>query len=207
MAETKQTKGDTAEEASRLAELMSRWIAPRYLVGPLVLVAALRGTASLVNAAGLALLTLATAVLPLLAFIALQTRRGAFADDQVPEQHLRNQVYLVGNACLLVCLSVLVLLRAPRSLVTLLLAMLASSATASGLNLRWKVSVHTGAVAGATVSLLALCGPAAVPTLVLIPLVGWTRVALRRHTLGQVIAGGLIGSSVTALVFWLMSPL
>lgn len=207
MAETKQTMGDTAEEANRLAELISCWIDPRYLVGPVVLVAALRDTASLIEAAGWTLLTLATAVLPLLAFIALQTRRGAFADDQVPEQHLRNQVYLVGNACLLVCLLILMLLRAPRSLVTLLLAMLTSSAIATGLNLRWKVSVHTGSVAGAVVSLLALVGPSALPTLVLIPLVGWTRVALRRHTLGQVIAGGLIGGSATALVFWLISPL
>ncbi len=207
MAETKQTMGDTAEEASRLAELISRWIDPRYLVGPVVLVAALRGTASLIEAAGWTLLTLATAVLPLLAFIAVQTRQSAFADDQVPEQHLRNQVYLVGNACLLVCLLILALLRAPRSLVTLLLAMLTSNAVATGLNLRWKVSVHTGAVAGAAVSLLAMAGPLALPLLVLIPLVGWTRVALRRHTLGQVIAGGMIGGGVTMLVFWVMSPL
>jgi len=207
MAETKRTMGNAAEEASRLAERISRWIDPRYLVGPVVLVAALRGTASLVEAVGLTLLTLAIAVLPLLAFITLQTKREAFADDQVPKQHLRNQVYLVGNACLLVCLLILVLWRAPRSLVTLLLAMLTSNATATGLNLRWKVSVHTGSVAGAAVSLLALVGPPALPLLVLIPLVGWTRVALRRHTLGQVIAGGLTGGSATALVFWLMSPL
>ena len=207
MAEPKQVIDDTGEEANRLAKLISLWVDPRYLVGPVVLVVALRGTASLIEAAGWTLLTLATAVLPLLAFIALQTRRGAFADDQVPERHLRNQVYLVGNACLLVCLLILVLLRAPRSLVTLLLAMLASSAIATGLNLRWKVSVHTGSVAGAAVSLLALVGPPALPTMVLIPLVGWTRVALRRHTLGQVIAGGLIGGGVTAFVFWLMSPL
>jgi len=207
MAETKRTMGNTAEEASRLAELTSRWIDPRYLVGLVVLVAALRGTAHWVKAVGWTLLTLTIAVLPLLAFIAHQTRRGAFADDQVPEQHLRNQVYLVGNACLLVCLLILVLLRAPGSLVTLLLAMLTSSATASGLNLRWKVSVHTGSVAGAAVSLLALVGPPALPTLVLIPLIGWTRVALRRHTLGQVIAGGLVGGGITTCVFWLMSPL
>ena len=198
---------NTAEEASRLAELISRWIDPRYLVGPVVLVAALRGTASLVEAAGLTLLTLAIAVLPLLAFITLQTKRGAFADDHVPEQHLRNQAYLVGNACLLVCLLILVLWRAPRSLVTLLLAMLTSNVIAAGLNLRWKVSVHTGSVAGAAVSLLAMVGPLALPLLVLIPLVGWTRVALRRHTLAQVIAGGMIGGGVTTLVFWVMSPL
>ena len=207
MAEPKQVIDDTGEEANRLAKLISLWVDPRYLVGPVVLVVALRGTASLIEAAGWTLLTLATAVLPLLAFIALQTRRGAFADDQVPERHLRNQVYLVGNACLLVCLLILVLLRAPRSLVALFLAMLTTNATATGLNLRWKVSVHTGSVAGAAVSLLALVGPPALPTMVLIPLVGWTRVALRRHTLGQVIAGGLIGGGVTAFVFWLMSPL
>jgi membrane-associated phospholipid phosphatase len=38
----------------------------------------------------------------------------------------------------------------------------------------------------------------------IVPLVGWTRVALGRHTVGEVWAGGLIGSCVTALIFYLM---
>ena len=90
-------------KVSGLAGLVSRWVDPRYLVGPVILVASLRGAASLVEAAGWALLTLAMAVLPLLAFIALRTKQGAFADWQVPHRHRRNQVYLMGSACLLAC--------------------------------------------------------------------------------------------------------
>lgn len=198
---------DDITEVNRSAELISRWFDPRCLVVPVVFVASLRGTIGLIEAAGWTLFTLMIAVLPLLAFVALQTKRGIFSDQQVPRRHQRSRVYLVGNACLLACVLILVVLQAPKSLVALLSAMLASSAIATGLNLRWKVSVHTGSAAGAAISLLILAGPPAVPMLALIPLVGWTRVALRRHTLGQVIAGGLIGAGSTALVFWLMLPL
>jgi membrane-associated phospholipid phosphatase len=206
------TKSDTVGSKmirgrGKFVELISRWIDPRYLVGPVVFVAALHGTKSPIEAGGWALVLLATAILPVLCFIRFQTKRGAFIDNQVPERHLRNQVYLVSNSCLLVSLLLLRGLSAPRSLIALLAAMLASSVLSTCLNLRWKISVHTGATAGAAVALLALLGPRALPALVLIPLVGWTRLTLCRHTLSQVIAGAVVGVGVTALVFWLMSPL
>ena len=200
-------RGGKIVEPSKATKFISRWIDPRCLVGPVIFVAALHGTKSLVEAASWTLVVLSTAILPLLGFIAFQTRRGIFADDQVPTRHRRNQAYLVGNACLLVCLLILTLLQAPKSLIALLLAMLASGSIASGLNLHWKVSIHTGALAGAAVSLLVFMGPLALPALALIPLVAWTRLVLRRHTLGQVIAGGIVGASATALTYWLMSPL
>ena len=191
----------------RLAETLSGWIDPRYLVGPVVLVAALLGAASWIRAVGWTLLVLAIVVLPVLAFIALQTRRGVYADNEVPARCQRTQAYWVGNGCVLVCLLVLIGLRAPRSLVALVLSMFTSSTTGTALNMLWKVSVHTGAVAGAAVSMLALLGPPALPALLLVPLVGWMRVALGRHTVAQVIAGGLVGAGMTATVFWFMSPL
>ncbi|MFF8994678.1 phosphatase PAP2 family protein [Streptomyces sp. NPDC014983] len=53
---------------------------------------------------------------------------------------------------------------------------------------------HSGTGPG----LWALCGYA------LVALVGWSRVALRDHTPGQVIAGTILGSAVAAAVFALL---
>jgi membrane-associated phospholipid phosphatase len=194
-------------EPPKLVEFLSRSTDPRFLVGPIIFGAALRGTADILEAAFWTFAILVLSVLPVLVLIAFQTKRGAFVDQQVPHRRLRNQVYIVGIACLIFCLLILMVLPAPKSLVALLSAMLASGIIASSLNLRWKVSVHTGAVAGAAVSLVALFGPLALPTLALVPIVGWTRLALHRHTLGEVISGGLVGGGITALVFWLMAPL
>jgi membrane-associated phospholipid phosphatase len=193
-----------AVEENRLARAVSYAVDPRLLVVPVIFIAAAVGSTSWAEAARWTIIALALAVLPLLVFIAYQTRKGSFLDQEVPHQEQRGQIYWLGNMCLLASLLILALWSAPRPLVILILAMLLSGTVAAMLNQRWKVSVHTGAVAGAAVALLALIGPLAWPTLALIPVVGWTRLALGRHTLGQVVVGGVVGSAVTAFVFRLM---
>jgi membrane-associated phospholipid phosphatase len=63
----------------------------------------------------------------------------------------------------------------------------------------WKVSVHTTAIAGPLAALLFQFGAILSPLLLLVPLVGWSRVFLQRHTLAQVIVGAAIGLGLTSL--------
>jgi membrane-associated phospholipid phosphatase len=63
----------------------------------------------------------------------------------------------------------------------------------------WKVSVHTTAIAGPLAALLFQFGAILSPLLLLVPLVGWSRVFLQRHTLTQVIVGAAIGLGLTSL--------
>lgn len=63
----------------------------------------------------------------------------------------------------------------------------------------WKVSVHATGIGGAVVSWAFLFGAAALPYFLLVPIVGASRVVLRKHTTGQVIVGSLIGLCLTAL--------
>ncbi|MEJ5308327.1 MAG: hypothetical protein WHX52_01025 [Anaerolineae bacterium] len=64
------------------------------------------------------------------------------------------------------------------------------------ITLRWKISVHTSSAAGVTLLILHVFGLAAAPLVISIPLIAWSRVKLRRHTLGQTIAGALLGCVV-----------
>jgi membrane-associated phospholipid phosphatase len=73
------------------------------------------------------------------------------------------------------------------------------------ITLRWKISAHTSSAAGVTVLILHVFGLAAAPLVISIPLIAWSRVKLRRHTLGQTIAGALLGSGVIAGVI-LLTP-
>ena len=65
----------------------------------------------------------------------------------------------------------------------------------------WKVSVHTTGIAGPLVALTFGFGTVVYPFYTLIVLVGLSRVVLKRHTVMQVLAGGLMGLSLTALQF------
>jgi membrane-associated phospholipid phosphatase len=46
-----------------------------------------------------------------------------------------------------------------------------------------------------------MAGPAALVIAALIPLVAWARIALGRHTLGQAIAGALVGGLIYTTAF------
>ena len=63
----------------------------------------------------------------------------------------------------------------------------------------WKVSIHTTAISGPLIVFLYQFGSFIFPLLILIPLVGASRLVLKRHTLAQVIAGAAIGIFSTAL--------
>ena len=60
------------------------------------------------------------------------------------------------------------------------------------INLSWKISIHTMGVAGPTVALTFLFGFSGLLFGLLIPLVMWSRVKLKKHTISQVLAGGLL---------------
>jgi membrane-associated phospholipid phosphatase len=64
-------------------------------------------------------------------------------------------------------------------------------------SVRWKISVH-GALAGAGLARLGACGGALWPW-ALLPLLGWSRVRLGRHTVAQVIAGAAWGVALFGL--------
>jgi membrane-associated phospholipid phosphatase len=59
----------------------------------------------------------------------------------------------------------------------------------------WKISTHALGITAPLVVLIYLYGAEPLPFLILIPIVGWSRVWLRAHTVLQVIAGTLLGAA------------
>jgi membrane-associated phospholipid phosphatase len=62
---------------------------------------------------------------------------------------------------------------------------------------RWKISIHTTGIAGPLVALTYQFGWMLLPLYILIPIVGWSRVQMHRHTHLQVLAGGILGMAMT----------
>jgi membrane-associated phospholipid phosphatase len=75
------------------------------------------------------------------------------------------------------------------------------------INLSWKISIHTMGVAGPTVALTYLFGISGLLFGILIPLVMWSRVRLKKHTVSQVLAGGLAGIILTYVQLYFILPL
>jgi membrane-associated phospholipid phosphatase len=67
----------------------------------------------------------------------------------------------------------------------------------------WKISIHASSMAGAATMLTALYGTVMLPTFLLLILVSWSRVVLRRHTTAQVIAGSLLSIVLSAAIIML----
>ncbi len=65
------------------------------------------------------------------------------------------------------------------------------------INFYWKISIHAMGIAGPTAAFIFTFGPAGVIIGVIIPLVMWSRLKLKKHTFSQVIAGSVLGLLLT----------
>ena len=68
---------------------------------------------------------------------------------------------------------------------------------------RWKISIHTTGLAGPVCALIMLLGPVGALFALLYPILIWSRVTLKKHTMAQAIAGGVFGFFMTALEMYL----
>jgi len=106
--------------------------------------------------------------------------------------------YLVGAIAM-------ALLRVPSLLVAMMFGYGVSSALVLAITRSWKISTHALGISAPVVALLLLYGSEPLPLIALIPVVGWSRWYLRAHTVGQIVAGALLGAVTTAIFFHLFN--
>jgi membrane-associated phospholipid phosphatase len=146
------------------------------------------------------LAALFTAVLPTL-FISYGVRRGRWSDRNVGARRPRLTVLAFITASVASGLILLLVLGAPRLLTGYLAFMLASVAVLAAITTVWKISIHC-AVASGSVTVLALSfGPVVLPAYALVALLGWSRVAVKDHSVAQVVAGAVLGAGAAVLAY------
>ena len=139
-----------------------------------------------------------TAVLPTV-FIDYGIRRGRFDDRNVGARRPRLVLLAFITTSVATGLILLVVLGAPALLTGYLAFMLVSVAVLAAITLVWKISIHC-AVASGSVTILALAfGPLVLAGYLLVGLLGWSRVAVRDHTLWQAVGGAVLGAAAAAL--------
>lgn len=150
-----------------------------------------------------ALAALFVCVLPLILLLLL-VRLGKVTDHHVSDRRQRAPVLLMALGSVAAGLVVLTTMHAPRSVVAMVLAIVAGIIVLAAVSPFWKISGHSAAIASSTIISVLILGPEWVPLLLLIPAVGWSRVVLHAHTLAQVVAGSLFGGLVMAGFWWLL---
>ena len=189
--------------SKRLAKLTSDILNPFLISFVTILLFAFKATSGAAEALKWAAIAIAFSVLPvwLIAIYLVRRRKldGIFSNTR----QQRTRVYPLAGICAVLGGIVLYYLGAPRLLVATFAAGLAAIAVFMGINLTWKISLHTAFAAAAATVLIIVYGAAGAPAVVLLPLVGWARVALGNHSPAQAIAGALLAAAIVFTVFYL----
>lgn len=139
-----------------------------------------------------------------IAFIVLSSGEKSWAARHVPDKARRMVVIPVIVLSVMTCLTLMVVGNAPRAMLAMVGAMLATLAVLWPVTKVWdKISFHTSVLSGALAMLGLLYGPWWILSAALIPAVAWSRNHLNDHTVPQTIAGAIVGVVVAGPVFLL----
>jgi len=183
-----------------IARYISNILAPVTISGPCVVLVALYHARDLLAALVYACIALFFLSFGPMAYILLGVRLGKLSDVDVNRRSERIGPFLFSIASVTIGLFVLMYIHGPKNLETALISTAVSAVILMVTSLWWKISVHASSLAGAATMLTTLYGVIMLPAFLLLVLVGWSRVVLRRHTVAQVIAGSLVSIALAMAV-------
>ena len=191
------------EMKKRIANLTSNILNP-FLVGfIIILLLSFQSTSSTLDALRWSLIVTAVSILPIFLIILYLVRKEKLDGVFTSLRKQRTKVYWLAGLCVSVGFVILRFWGAPPMLVAVFVAGLSAVVTFMGINLLWKISLHTALIAAAVTVLVILYGWIAAVTVLLIPLMSWSRIELKQHSLAQVAAGTFLAALIVVVVFYL----
>lgn len=183
----------------RVARYVSNILAPVSVSGPSIVLVALHHASSILAAMFYAGVTLFFLSFGPLIYILIGVRLGKLSDADVSRRAERTGPFLFGIVSITLGLMALMTIHGPKNLETALMSAAVTGIIMMVTTLWWKISMHASSVAGAAIMLTALYGAIMLPAFLLLPLVGWSRVVLGRHTVAQVVVGALVSMALSTL--------
>lgn len=191
--------------ADRVARALTEVFAPAVLATAMPVVVALHSTLpAWLAGLGWALLAVGFCAVVPYGIIWLGVRRGSLTDHHIGLREQRRKPLLLGLLSVLAGLVALILLGAPRALVAMVVVMFAVLLIVTAINQFWKLSAHAAVTAASATVLVIIFGAALVAAFLITAVVGWSRVRLRDHTLGQVTAGAVAGVLIAVPAFMMI---
>ena len=190
----------------RIAHALTEILAPVVLIFVLLFVVAIHSTGSLSRGLLLGLIAAFFAGGLPYAILVLGIRRGHLGDRHLRRREERPLMMVIGLVSVVCGLVIVNWIGAPRELYALVGAMVAGVVVALAISLFWKISIHVACVAGSVAVLAYVLGPSYLLLGVAVLAVGWARVRVRDHTMGQVVAGAAVGAVVAYVTMSQLTP-
>jgi membrane-associated phospholipid phosphatase len=184
----------------RIARLVSNILAPASISLPFVVLVALYHAQNVLRSLLYALITLFFLSIGPFVYILISVRMGKISDVDVSRRTERSGPFLFGILSVLAGWQALIILQGPKNLQTVLIITAVSGIVMMVTTLWWKISIHASSMGGIATILTAFYGAVMLPTFLLLVLVSWSRVVLRRHTVLQVVAGSFVSIALTLLL-------
>lgn len=147
-------------------------------------------------------LYLVLSILPPTIYIMYLVRKGIVSDFHLNVREERTKPLLIMTVNAALVFIVMVLLGAPKLIPVVIATAVIQLLFILLITLKWKISGHCSAIAGIVVLALALYGDILLPLVLLIPVVAWSRIMLKRHTLGQTVAGTMLGAASVSILLY-----
>ena len=113
----------------------------------------------------------------------------------------RSGIYITGSICAVITYIFLVMMDAPEIIIASLVTLILCAIIFMLVNLRWKISIHTASAASFSVLSIIMYGYGGAITLLLVPSVAWSRIELKQHSIGQVVAGTVVTTIAIVAIF------
>jgi membrane-associated phospholipid phosphatase len=184
----------------RIARHVSHILAPATISLPFILLVAFNQAQDQLSALIYACITLFFLSVGPLLYIIIGVRLGKLSDIDVSRRSQRAGPFMFGIVSAMIGWFVLALTNGPRNLQTVMIIAVFSGIIMMVITFWWKISMHASSFGGVATMLTVLYGAVMLPLFVLLVLVSWSRVILRRHTVTQVIAGSLAGIVLSLVI-------
>ena len=142
-----------------------------------------------------------TSALPLAIILLWAKRIGT--DRDISNRSDRYMPLIIGIVSYLIGFMICLVFNLDHFLTALLLCYATNTGVVLLFRIKWKISVHTTALSGPVAALILLLGPLGAIFGVIYPVLIWSRVLLKKHTLAQAISGGVQGFFLTVLEMYL----
>lgn len=185
----------------KFAKLTSYIFDGSYISIPIFFTICFFVTGNIVSALGWASLCVLFATLVPNLYILFLFKNNKINDLHVPNRGDRVKPLIITNISYLIGYFVLSIINAPLFLKSIFIIYIITTIILTAITSLWKISFHTSWITFVVVTFYVLLGKEVLFLLLFIPLVGWARVAIKRHTVMQVIMGSVI-SGVTSLFIY-----
>ena len=187
----------------RIANLASNILNPLSVSLVLILLLSFKSASSALDAVKWLLISLAVSIVPVFSVIIYLVRKQRLESPFIITRKQRTRIYLLAGVCAGIGCIIFPYLEAPPMLIATFVAGLSAVIIFMCINLLWKISLHTAFVTASVTILIILYGSTAAVTVVLVPLIAWSRIELKHHSPAQVITGALLATLIVVVVFYL----